>query len=133
MYTITKHLHLHDTDAAGRLYFAHQFRLAHEAYEAFMAELGFPLSAILKAGRFGLPIVRAEADYKAALCVGDEVSIEVKPVRIGQSSFTLRSRFIRAGQTVGRVSTVHVAVEARRGTKCPLPARLRKALLKAAR
>ena len=61
----------HDTGAAGRLYFANQFRLAHEAYEAFMASLGFPIGDILKAGRFGLPIVRAEADYKAALSVGD--------------------------------------------------------------
>lgn len=133
MYTITKQLHLHDTDAAGRLYFAHQFRLAHEAYESFMVELGFPLADILKAGRFGLPIVRAEADYKASLRVGDEVAIEVKPVRIGQTSFTLLSRFVRAGRTVGRVTTIHVAVNARRGTKCPLPARLRKALLQAAR
>lgn len=133
MYTITKTIHLHDTDAAGRLYFAHQFRLAHEAYESFMTTLGFPLSDILKAGRFGLPIVRAEADYKASLRVGDEISIEVKPMRIGQTSFTLLSRFVRQGHTVGRVSTVHVSVDARRGTKRPLPARLRNVLLKAAR
>ena len=133
MFTFSKTICLHDTDAAGRLYFAHQFRLAHEAYEAFMASLGFPIGDILKAGRFGLPIVRAEADYKAALSVGDALSIEVKPQRVGQTSFTLLCRFVRDGRTVGRVTTVHVAVEARRGTKQPLPARLRTALLKAAR
>jgi len=27
---------LHDTDAAGRLFFAHLFRHAHDAYEALM-------------------------------------------------------------------------------------------------
>lgn len=133
MFTLDKTIHLHDTDAAGRLYFAQLFRLAHEGYEAFMAGLGFPLSDILKGGRYGLPIVRAEADYKQPLGVGHPITLEVKPTRVGQTSFTMLCRIVRQGRTAGRVVTVHVAVDARKGGKCPLPARLRAALLKAGR
>ena len=133
MFTITKTIQLHDTDAAGRLYFANQFRLAHEAYESFMEQLGFPIGSILKAGRWGLPIVRAEADFKAPLQVGHLISLTLKPQRVGRTSFTLLCRLTREGRTIGHVTTVHVAVDMRRGTKCPLPARLRTALLKASR
>jgi YbgC/YbaW family acyl-CoA thioester hydrolase len=130
MFILRKIICLHDTDAAGRVYFANQFRLAHEAYEGFLAALGFPLADLLQSARFGLPIVHAEADYKAPLSVGDELDIAVKPLRVGVTSFTLLSRITRAGRTVGRVTTVHVAVDAKRGTKRPLPARLRAALIK---
>jgi 1,4-dihydroxy-2-naphthoyl-CoA hydrolase len=129
MFTLAKTIHLHDTDAAGRLYFAHLFRLAHEGYEALMAALGFPIADLVKGGRLALPIVRAEADYKLPLAVGDVIALELKPTRVGQTSFTILCRITRHGQTVGRVKTVHVAVDAKKGEKCPLPARLQKALL----
>ena len=32
---------LHDIDAAGVLFFAHLYRHAHDAYEAFMSDIGF--------------------------------------------------------------------------------------------
>lgn len=132
MYAYPTTIKLHDTDAAGRLYFANQFRLTHEAYEAFISTLGFPLADLLKKGQIALPIVKAEADYKAPLGVGDQVAILVRPLRIGQTSFTLVSRLVCEGRTVGHVTTVHVALDARRGVKRPLPARLRAALQKAA-
>lgn len=131
MYILSKTIHLHDTDAAGRLYFAQLFRLAHEGYEAFISNLGFSVRDILKGGRFALPIVRAEADYKLPLSVGDEIALEIRPMRVGQSSFTVLCRITHQGRTAGRVKTVHVAVEAKKGGKCELPVRLRRALLKA--
>ena len=133
MFTIAKRIHLHDTDAAGRLYFAQQFRIAHEAFESFMAELGFPLEQMRAKSRIGLPIVHAEADYKAPVAWGDALTLALQPIRVGQTSFTMRCRLIRDGQTMGWVTTVHVAVTAKYGRKCALPARLRSALLKAAR
>ena len=131
MFTFQTTIGLHDTDAAGRLFFANQFRLAHQAYEAFLASLGFPIGPMLKKGRLALPIVRAEADYKQPLCTGDQLEINVRPTRVGTTSFSILCRLISAGQTVGHVTTVHVAVDARRGGKQNLPAALRKALLQA--
>ena len=124
---------LHDTDAAGRLYFANQFRLAHEAYEAFMDSIGHGLPALLAKGRLALPIVHATADFRSPLRLGHQVTIEIRPLRIGKTSFTLVYRFAADGRTAGQVTTVHVAVDAKRGIKQALPARLRTALQKFAR
>lgn len=117
---------LHDTDAAGVLYFAHQFRIAHETYEAFMAAAGFGLGDLLRAGATALPIVHAEADYRAPLRVGDELTVSLSVKRLGRTSFTLDYSLVRAGRVVGRVTTAHVAVDGRTGRKKDLPVRLRR-------
>lgn len=132
MFTYSTRVRLHDTDAAGVLYFANQFRLAHEAYEAFMERVGHGVGAMLRAGTLALPIVHASADFRAPLRVGDELAISLRVQRVGASSFTLVCRFTHEGRTTGHVTTAHVAINARTGRKRALPARLRKALNAAA-
>ncbi len=132
MFTHTTSIHLHDTDAAGRLYFANQLRLAHEAYEHFMASIGFGIPELLAQGRWALPIVKAEADYKAPLRIGTRVDIHLRVLRVGKSSFTIAARFVANGVTTGHVTTVHAAVSLKDNVVHPLPTRLRTALLKAA-
>ena len=39
---------IHDIDAAGVLFFAHLYRHAHDAYEAFMSNIGFSLDEIIR-------------------------------------------------------------------------------------
>jgi len=70
-------VHLHDTDAAGVMFYGHLFRHAHDAYEAFMAELGFPLARLIRAAQWHLPLVHAEADYEGAMCHGDHILVDV--------------------------------------------------------
>ena len=123
-------IRLHDTDAAGRLYFAHQFRIAHDAYEAMLDRAGVGLAAMLAKGRVALPIVHAAADYKRPLAVGQDVDVDIRLHRVGRSSFTLVYRLVCEGATVGHVTTVHVAVNPATGRKVILPPRLRAALQK---
>jgi 1,4-dihydroxy-2-naphthoyl-CoA hydrolase len=99
---------LNDTDAAGVLFFAHLFRHAHEAYESLMTAAGFPLKDLIRQGT-ALPIVRAEADYKAPMHLGDQVRVEVTVGDIRQRSFSLDYRFLDArGLLLARAGTVHV-------------------------
>ncbi len=117
---------LYDTDASGALFFAQQFRLTHDACEAFLATTGLFVQGkpIMQ-----LPVVHAEADYAARLCWGDAVVVEVEPGRIGKTSFGLRYRLLKGDGTVaGTVSTVHVAVSGKTGRPVQLPAKLRAAL-----
>lgn len=123
-------IRLHDTDAAGRLYFARQFNIAHDAYEAMLDRAGFGLAALLARGRLALPIVHAAADYKRPLKVGQDVVVEIRLHRLGRSSFTLVYRLGSDGATVGHVTTVHVAVNPATGRKIMVPPRLRTALQK---
>ncbi|RMH71204.1 MAG: acyl-CoA thioesterase [Gemmatimonadetes bacterium] len=130
MYIYHTSIKLHDTDAAGLLFFANQFKLAHDAYETFFNALGFNLGKMIQSGTFVLPIVHADADFTAPLFVGDRVGIRIHLGKVGRSSFTLLYDILReTGETVGRVKTVHVAIDKQTREKIELPERLKMALM----
>jgi 1,4-dihydroxy-2-naphthoyl-CoA hydrolase len=100
---------LHDVDAAGILFFGHLFRHAHDAYEAFMADIGFPLDRLIREGAGKLPLVHAEADYALPMRHGEEVEARLQVESLGRTSFTLSYRFLdAAGRECASASTVHV-------------------------
>lgn len=121
LYTHTFTVALHDTDAAGVLFFGHLLRHAHDAYEAMMADRGVSLARILAEGEVHLPIVHCEADYGAPIRHGDVVEIEVEPRRVGDTSFTLLYQFRVDGRPAASALTVHVSIDPARNSKSPLP------------
>lgn len=130
MYIYNTKVRLHDTDAAGRLFFANQFKFFHDAYEAMMTERGLSFSEIFRTQNFSLPIVHAQADYKAPLAVGDELEIRVSLLNLGQTSLTFNYEIFRGEQShlVGSGQTVHVAVDKKTAKKIPLPPALKERL-----
>ena len=112
-------VHLKDTDATGVLYFAQQFSMALKTWESFLAYSGLSLGEILTTTDFLMPIVHAEADYKAPLCVGDRLEIDVAVEKIGTTSFSTRYRLMKDGALAGTVNLVHVTVS--RANKEPIP------------
>ncbi|WP_295399706.1 acyl-CoA thioesterase [uncultured Thiocystis sp.] len=111
--THTFTIRLHDTDAAGLLFFGHLFRHAHDAFEAFMATLGFPLDLMIRDGRMLLPLTHAEADYRRPLRHGDVVRVLVSVLEIRRRSFSIGYRFLNArGEVAATARTVHVQVDA---------------------
>ena len=129
MYQYQTTVKLHETDAAGLLFFAHQFRIAHDAYEAFMTSAGFGFATVLKQGSFLLPIVHASADFTAPLFVGDALTVSVQAEEVSEHSFVLSYQLSRGqGTEVGRARTVHVCLSMKTKQKEPLPEPLREAL-----
>ena len=126
MYIHQTIVRLHNTDAAGLLFFAEQFRLAHDAYESFMESIGYPFAPLIRNSGFLLPIVHAEADFLKPLSTGDRLEIQVKAETIGDSSFTLGYTLLRdRTETVGTVRTVHVLINKQDGASIPLLPELR--------
>ena len=126
MFETKTNIKLHDTDAAGMLFFANHFRIAHTAYEAFMKSIGCGLDYIIRASDYLILIAHSEADYKRGLFLGDNLSISLKADSIGQSSFTLSYTFKNSdGNIVAEIQTVHVSVDKKTGNKIPLPDKLR--------
>lgn len=119
---------LHDTDAAGVLFFGHLFRHLHDAYESFMASLGYPLPALIAPADdrqpLPLPIVHAQADYLRPVRHGERLRLCLTVAEVRTRSFALEYVLEDTAGTVrARGRTVHVAaVEAR------LPEGLRQAL-----
>lgn len=120
---------LHDSDAAGVLFFAHLFRHAHDAYEGLMAHLGWPLDGLIRAGQLALPLVHAEADYRLPLRHGEWVSVALTVAAVSPRSFTLTYRFGTAtGALAATARTVHAGIDPGRGEPIALPAALASAL-----
>ncbi|MDJ0805376.1 MAG: thioesterase family protein [Gammaproteobacteria bacterium] len=119
---------LHDIDAAGVMFFAHYFRHAHDAYEAFMARIENGLPELI-AQQTIIPLVHSEADFLLPVCHGDAVTIELSLERIGNSSFTLSYRFIDPQDRLSaRVRTTHVMLGSGDRKPMALPETLSKTL-----
>ncbi|MEE9442063.1 MAG: thioesterase family protein [candidate division Zixibacteria bacterium] len=120
---------LHDTDAAGILFFANQLRIVHDVYERFLATIGFPFVEMFEKKEFFIPIVHAETDYTQMLTDGDTVEIELVVSEIGKTSFTLEYRLTNLdGIVVGTAKTVHVTIDPVKKQKMDIPEKLRTGL-----
>lgn len=115
---------LHAVDHAGVMFFSHLFVHAHDAYENFMAELGFGLNALIGADVARLPVVHAGADYFSPLRHGEEITVHLNVLDLGSSSFTIGYEF-HCGALRARAKTVHVFVATQDGRPTPLPGELR--------
>ena len=113
---------LHDTDAAGILFFAHQFSIVHDLYEKFLGSIGYGFKERFERRDFFIPIVHAEADFSQPLTVGDTIEVALSVGRVGRTSFTLEFRLTDLdGAVVGTARTVHVTTDPATGRKIDLP------------
>lgn len=118
---------MYDVDAAGVLFFANQFRLVHDAYEAMLETRGLPLGEWLKNAPFFLPVVHASTDYKMPLRVGDAITIKLRLESKGNTSITLgHDIYKNSSQLAGTGKTVHVSIDRNTGQKIPLPKEIQK-------
>ena len=127
MFKAYNKVRMHDTDMAGILYFAKQFRYVHDAFEDLCESLGLGLDTLFHQEEFVFVIVHAEADFLAPLRVGDLLEIEASLEKIGNSSFTIDYNIYRQSDRclVGTAKTVHVTLDQKSRKKIELPAKLR--------
>lgn len=129
MYIYKTKIKLHETDAAGLLFFSNQFKLIHDAYEALLEKIGFGFGKLIRDKSYFLPIVHAEAEYKAPLFVDDHITIQVTVQNVGTTSFTFAYKLLNAKkQVVGTALTVHVTTDKKTRKKIPLPRDMRIAI-----
>jgi len=126
MYTYQTKIKLHQTDAAGLLFFSHQFEIIHDAYEALLESIGFGFASLIREKDFFLPIVHAESDYKKPLFVGDLIEILISVEQVGKTSFTFAYKLQNTKQEiVGMARTIHVTMDKKTQKKIPLPRDMR--------
>lgn len=120
-----------DIDAAGIIFYPRVLEMFHDAYGAFLAFAGCPLTEVVKAGKWIAPVRHAEADYFKPLRFGDDVDVEICRAHVTETEATLGYRVVRsAGQelcVVGQV--VHTFVECSTFKRTPMPEVVRRALL----
>ena len=121
MHKFETKVRLHHTDALGIAYYSAIFVLAHECYESFL-----DIAAIFKEGRYIIPIVHAEADYKVPLELSDNIAIEMRLTNTGRSSFTLEYDLInQRAEIAAQVKTVHSVLDRKTRKPIEMPASIR--------
>lgn len=121
-----------DIDNAGIVYyprFMHYFHLAME--EFFSSVMGIDYSAILHERNLACPAVHVECDFKRRMKYGDRIDMEVKILKIGQSSITWGYRgYLHGNDDVIVVEGSNVTVCTTKDTfkKIDVPPWLRKGL-----
>ena len=121
-----------DIDNAGIVYyprFMHYFHLAME--EFFRCELGIDYADVLHEHNVSLPTVHVESDFRQRLKYGDCIDMEVRVLKIGQTSITWGYRGYRGGdggEVVVEGHNVTVCVTTDTFEKISVPDWLRKSL-----
>ncbi len=108
MFRYQRKVFLRDTDATGVIYFGSMLQYSLEAFETFLQDSEYSLPYLLSLG-YLFPVVHAEADYKAPIQVGDDLSFFLKVSKISDRSFTIETEITRSFDevVVGRTKMVH--------------------------
>ena len=122
-------IRFHHADAAGIMFFANNFVLAHDAYEGFIASLGLEFAEWFQSKTMAAPIRHAEAEYFSPLRAGDTATITVEVEHVGRSSFKLAYTFTTAAGRHARITLVHACMNIEKRTKMDLPEDVRTRLL----
>ncbi len=131
MFIAHNKVRMHDTDMAGLLYFARQFRFAHDALEDLYESEGYDFDNVFHKRDFVFVIVHCEADFFAHLKVGDKLEVHVSVEKIGNSSFTMSYNIFKKDDIlVGTVKTIHVCLKASDRKKITIPDEFRLVLEK---
>jgi 1,4-dihydroxy-2-naphthoyl-CoA hydrolase len=84
-------IRLQHIDAAGIVFFARYFELAHEAYESFLEDLGHGIAAAIEKGDIIIPIASAEARYTKPMRHGERITAQLRLLKLRGSSFVVRT------------------------------------------
>jgi len=90
-----------EVDAAGIVFFGCYARYAHEAMEAFFAELDGGYPHLITGRKVGLPAVHVEMKFKAPARYGDVLRVETTVARLGNRSAVLRYQMRFASRAKG--------------------------------
>ncbi len=112
---------LADTDSAGVLFFANQFRIIHYAFETFLHDNGISVRNMLYNDNCSLPLTHAEADFNLPIHVSDELVIRISVNEYSKTSFTLLYTINNKFGLCGTAKTVHFAMDLNNGNKTNLP------------
>ncbi len=113
-----------DIDHAGIVYYPRIINYFHVAFEEFFSDrVGLPYHELLDRRKLGFPSVKVDVDFHKTMAFGDVARVEIRTVRMGDSSLTHRYRIRREGApevcVEALITTVCVDMATFRPTRIP--------------
>ncbi len=120
-----------DVDSSDRIHFTAVMRYWEIAEHALMRSMGFPYATTLREHAF--PRVHVSADFRGGILFDDELDVEARVARVGDSSWTVAFTARKAGAgadapTLADGRMTIVAMDPISERPIPLPEALRRAL-----
>jgi 1,4-dihydroxy-2-naphthoyl-CoA hydrolase len=129
MFSEARTVRFQDVDAASIVFFPRVLEYMHDVYVAFLAARGIHLARSIEANQYRIPLVHAEADYRAPMRFGDPITVDIVALKIGRSSFQIGYRIRHEDGRVAAVGQMaHVCVGLPAFAAIPIPDALRAAL-----
>ena len=117
-------IYLSDTDAAGVIYFANALKICHEAYEAWLIEIGVSLPKMLAEKTIAIPIVHADIDFLRPIFCGDRLQINLEPKLIQDHEFLIHYQVFKReslNKPLAIAKTKHVCINPQTRNRISLP------------
>ena len=113
-FTTTRRVEFCDTDAAGIMHFAAFFQMMEQAEHDLLRSVGLSVVMEGEGGTISWPRVSAKCDFRSAARFEDLLQIEVRILRLGQSSITYSHRFTRGADEIaaGEITAVCCRIHA---------------------
>ncbi|WP_445635472.1 1,4-dihydroxy-2-naphthoyl-CoA hydrolase [Nostoc sp. DSM 114161] len=120
-FTYNRTVRFQDTDAAGVVYFANVLGICHEAYEESLEASSINLKDFFNNPPMAFPIVHANVDFLRPMFVGDKLSINLIPQKLGVDKFEITYEINVGEVIVAKAITRHVCINASSRVKQELP------------
>lgn len=117
-------IYLSDTDAAGVIYFANALNICHEAYEAWLVEIGINLRKMLTEKTIAIPIVHADIDFLRPIFYGDQLQINLEFKLIQDTEFMINYQIFKQeslDKPLAIAKTKHVCINPKTRSRTNLP------------
>jgi len=125
-----------DVDSSARIHFTAMFRYMEMAEHELMRHIGMPYAAAFTS--LAMPRVHLSCDFLAAVTFDDQLEVEARVEKVGNTSWTVaftarrvagpNEQPVESEIAVARGRMVIVAVDPTTAKSAPLPEELRRAL-----
>lgn len=127
-FTTTRLLNFGDCDVSGTAYFPAYLNILNGVNEEFWLHLGFPWRKNMLEERWGTPTVHISCDFSCPSQFGEELSFELRVVKVGKSSVTLQHNIHCQGEQRWSCRQILVASDLQKHQSMPWPPAVKAAL-----
>ncbi|WP_026573056.1 acyl-CoA thioesterase [Bacillus sp. UNC438CL73TsuS30] len=89
-----------DTDAAGIVFYPNFYKWMDEATHEYFAEIGFPISSLIKDKQMNIPLLETHCQFKSPLFYEDEICITTTVELVKKKVFKATHLFTRGEQPI---------------------------------
>ena len=127
-FTTTRELRFGDCDISGTAYFPSYLDLLIGVNEEFWTHIGYPWHEMIWKERWGTPTVHLTCDFSVPSLFGQTLTFELKVVKVGRSSLTVKHEISCEGEKRWTSTQVLAASDLDKHTSMPWPDKVRETL-----